>query len=874
MKTIYKVLIIVIVCLLSTRSYTQVYQYSDDGTKSCIDCQKSGIEDPPNTIGFNCFCFLIGNFGQFDQAYNANVSRQEQWLRGQEGLMKAEIEHRLAKNFTTFQEAQKSFFRWFEVNRISSDYQHSITENLNTSIGFSGTQRRFHVATASALEAWRSDLTKINQGQTVTDRFGDLKYGNRRIKDIRNMGELNTLISTERGKYNDQTERQKRQIIAERKMKKVKDEDLFENYLVQKYINHYNGLDYEEAIRFMTRYLIAGVNMSQYSYIMQYPFGNLGQAFSIRNADYTGELTTLVNLVSVPNPSVSHYTLGGDQAIYQHALFTYMGNNAYSYLSDKPEVDKYLNGFLANASYQYYENSSIQAAATFIKPYTLGRSYDPASFNFRALRPLGDHLQIQDRMNPNRAVRVSNMDYEISLTNGFRNFSNTLSVLFDRNDVFRDFEGGVYRDVFTDNDIAVSSQVTNEQLSYLFNIRFDSQLLAGSFPRIELVFANNIGRLLSQHGIRLETVLNDPFWAEIGVRLIQGETFDFDHLGRVENLMNTLQLNDVQVDWLMEHSAITTRIHNYLNSNAWSTISLQTMSTLLRLETESNHLINANQNKDILRTVTYYNDGIFDSETSFCGCSSSNIEIYKGYLNGEISDEQLFAIHNPTVEFQIQNPDGTFRIVSRLDFYLETATIREGVVREILAWSPLGDISEAGYELYDGNYGMAAANIALLFVPFDRVVIAGGKIVKIIFKKGDKIAEFTIKQMWDLHPFSRGRLIEEALAKTHYKDYLWTVNIPTANGKPNYFWPYFDFIKGNKVVSVKTTTATSGFGNIKKNIQDLATYVKGSATNGGIIINDVDLDIWVPEGYNQSLLDEVINLARQLDINLNILEFK
>lgn len=287
-----------------------------------------------------------------------------------------------------------------------------------------------------------------------------------------------------------------------------------------------------------------------------------------------------------------------------------------------------------------------------------------------------------------------------------------------------------------------------------------------------------------------------------------------------------------------------------------------------------NNLLNPTQDKEILRTVYYFNDGVVDSDISFCGCRSSNLLVRNDYLNGNITEEQLFSIHGAETDFMIQNPNGSWREVTRLQFNLEIATFNQEAVREVLAWTPIGDLTEATYEIFDENYGMAAANIGLLFVPFDRIITASGQAARYVFRTGNKVVQFTAEQIWRMHPFGRGRLIEDILSKTRYKDYLNTADILTANGQPNYFWPYFDFIKGNKVISLKTTYATSGFGSILKNINDLATYVKNSATNGGVLINNVELHIAVPEGYNQSLLNGVVQQANAQGIIVRIFEFK
>jgi len=267
----------------------------------------------------------------------------------------------------------------------------------------------------------------------------------------------------------------------------------------------------------------------------------------------------------------------------------------------------------------------------------------------------------------------------------------------------------------------------------------------------------------------------------------------------------------------------------------------------------------------VTQTLTYYNDGIVMSELSFCGCSTGNFHLKKQYEAGKVSFKQLGA---KTV-YQIQNDDGTFRNVTALEFGIHNQANPEAWL-DAAEWLPGGEVVEFGRAVKDKNYGQAAFVVGMAFVPFDKVLRTAGKATVWTFKHtAGKAVRFTAKQLWSKHPFFRGVIIEGIAAKTKYKNFAHML-FTGPNGAMTPYFPYFDFLKGNKAISLKTTNAKSGFGSIKKNIDDLFNFVKGSAKNGEVLINEVQVDIIVPDDYNQNLLKDVIQYGKDKGVKVKI----
>ena len=172
-----------------------------------------------------------------------------------------------------------------------------------------------------------------------------------------------------------------------------------------------------------------------------------------------------------------------------------------------------------------------------------------------------------------------------------------------------------------------------------------------------------------------------------------------------------------------------------------------------------------------------------------------------------------------------------------------------------IPFDAVGDAAAGAYYLYQGDYENATYCVIAIVVPFanGQMLKAGKYLVKKGLKGSLKAAEMTPKEIWKMSPGLRGEVIEDIMAKTRYKK-AGFIHMREVS----WYWPIFDFVKGNTVISVKTTTATKGFGSLIDNLKELEWLLRTrKATNGSTVITDASLDIYVPKGYDLNLLSEV-----------------
>jgi len=128
MKTLYKLCILGMICLVSKTAEAQIFQYSEDGTANFIDpvSQKSSER--------SCFCFAPFGF----RAFNLRIddlgasSLKEEWLYEQQLLLATAMTGTayfsmyngplgLPDNYN-FTEIQRDYFKTAETNDLRNRY--------------------------------------------------------------------------------------------------------------------------------------------------------------------------------------------------------------------------------------------------------------------------------------------------------------------------------------------------------------------------------------------------------------------------------------------------------------------------------------------------------------------------------------------------------------------------------------------------------------------------------------------------------------------------------------------------------------------------------------------------------------------------------
>ncbi|WP_025744022.1 hypothetical protein [Aquimarina pacifica] len=537
MKTIYRVLILGICLIAIQKTHAQFEEVK--AAKAVGDNEE---------IGFSCFCNFVSNFLAFEQALAAQQANQQRaWLEGQESLLKTEIEERLnSQSFNTFEEAQVAFFRSYETNRLSR-YQYypevkSLYEEETRTTSYGRSESKI---SQTALTGRLDDLNNEIFGIPAVHFFGDIAYEGQKIKNL-SRDQLKGYINEETDRYNTAQNLLERRKKYDAQYAIAQDEDRFEDFLAQKYIDHYRSLSYESRIRFMTRHLIAHNSPSRYVTVMQYPFGEESTKFSIGDRDYTYDLKNLLS--SIPaSVIVDDYEIETTEAIYQQMLNSHVGRSGQSKINGSTSLNKYARGFFKNTNANAI---ALDQLTTFIGDYTSSRDFTPPGHQL--LRANEGELLINDRLQPDIGV-YANIDTEVELFDGvitveaFGGIQHMMAVLFDGSNL--DFEGGVIRHFLENNDMEIHPDITDRQLEQVFTIT-DASLLEYDFM-VDYVLP--FGREFMQDATSMSRILSDPLYMRAAVEIMRGADYKLREMVPLLMLSDELDFSYEQERWLINN---------------------------------------------------------------------------------------------------------------------------------------------------------------------------------------------------------------------------------------------------------------------------------------------------------------------------------
>lgn len=131
-----------------------------------------------------------------------------------------------------------------------------------------------------------------------------------------------------------------------------------------------------------------------------------------------------------------------------------------------------------------------------------------------------------------------------------------------------------------------------------------------------------------------------------------------------------------------------------------------------------------------------------------------------------------------------------------------------------------------------------------------------------------KLTKPALAKIWDLHPFVRGWAAEVHIAATKYRS--WAHVGKMWHG----FFPIYDFIKGNKAVSLKTARRWSArtVSRLKSEAERIANYGSGWK-NGQTVIDDLRLEVRVPPSQLNKNWDPLIQFGKDIEVDIVVLPF-
>ncbi|MBQ0736473.1 hypothetical protein [Aquimarina celericrescens] len=568
MKTIYKIIMLGLLCLVSNLNHAQIVQYSEDGTKSCIDCdEKAGGER-------SCLCFAPFQLGIFNnEISNFGGSLKDKWLYEQELLLATAITgiayfdmynspFGLPSDYN-FTEIQLNYFQNVETNALAFDYFDKVDELLKTD-GYD------EVALQSATR--NADILSIRQreGTTNTSSYGDLKYQGRYLRDISN-SEIDNLLN-EQLNIRD-ANRGTAVLYGERhsRLERMLTDGYIARRLANNHVRHYVSLSYEGSIRFMTRYMV-WVN-EQDRHILSLPFGNPDNIYTLEE-DEVEDISSLMFRAMGDGPLMEGYTPrtfpdpDDNKVLFDLALnslptiardFIYRESNQF-----KSVVKKY-----------FEENKYSQEAMDMVKDLMTAHVQGSPMVNDRLVfshfggYPPGHPILLwhTGASLDGSIVRTWNISNEIS--------EDPMDSFFDVTDAFEgtlhpNTEGSlIRRALYRENITWDDSLYTNENLANIFDLSgFD---LSGIYPFGQLAFEDNIGQELKNNGFSQTEFFQSELLFQSALSMADSDLPTAEHYIRVYNLVNTLNLSQAQEDWLVGHKdqaeLLNILIQNNLDNN-------------------------------------------------------------------------------------------------------------------------------------------------------------------------------------------------------------------------------------------------------------------------------------------------------------------
>ncbi len=533
--------------LLSNTTQAQIVQYSEDGTQSCIDCEGKNSETVES-----CYCTQTIHISLFDQHLNAQANHlKESWLRNQEAILKRTMDGNPNDNFNDVQDKYFKDNLTNEVVRVEG-----LLDNHFKSLYNYDEQTIDNVSlNANVLNI------RVTDGVGTLNKYGDLKYNGKLLREMTDQEAKNLfdeqvgLVNGQHGGYVNYSKRRDQIDYALAN-------NQFRDYLAQEYINHFNRSDYEDAIRFMTGYILS-VNLNNPA-VLDIQFGSNPNIYEPIKRNHTPALANLIANNPFDNNPPPYPTMSEDVALFRYALNNHIKIddnwfNGREHL--KSDLKKHLE------MVRYYGHALTMHKRIFDQ-WILDRSYGSADINFTAEN---NTLVFQKETNQSLAMNV--VFPEDTWTGiSLRGYNNVLNSLFDNRIPRPEFEGEAIKDVFEDNSITIPT-LTYDEIAAIFDVgRYDYPIIGP--PQLPIVFSGTIGQTLWNAGLRFPDMLQYPYVIEGFQALARGETFDFAFRKKVYDLSNALSLNQAQTDWLVTHRSKTENLYNYYstlnNAGTWS----------------------------------------------------------------------------------------------------------------------------------------------------------------------------------------------------------------------------------------------------------------------------------------------------------------
>ncbi len=585
-------MIISMICLLSNSTYAQIYQYSEDGKNTFLESKSeylgSGLER-------ECYCFAPIQLPIFSSIFigvsNGSIpvsGGAAEWLRGQELLLASQMDGTQQNYFRmdqlgtlpgtyNFERIQKNYFKAAETNALAAEYYPKVEEYFKNTYNYNEATLNTATFKHKILDIRKREGTNnTTYGRLIYNGKYLANYSNEEI-DILLFKELN-IRKTQRANFLRYDKSRSR---AERSFK----EGWMSNYLTSQYIGHYQNLGYEDAVRFMTRYMVWARNRVEYPNYLIKPFGNPHNIFVLEDQDYTSRIAVNVDLGSTMEgwtPRVFTEP-NADNVLFNLALSNFddwdIPVGSFLRESKNKEVKEATRRYMET---HRYSRNALNAYKRIIQPFAhtqghIGADYSPSQTGF---------FDIGFGNVPNLLFSLQE-NIDNTTENGLWNMGGVLNALEESE---ADSLKWMHIAEFT-RDFLIANGYPN--LSTYFNLHEilrlfefkDSITNGGTAFRFSAFFTNDIGLRLAENGIRLLPMIDRPYVVEGTRALLNRQPFDFAFREMVYNLSNRLKLNDAQKSTLISYKTEAESINRYLIENNYSPESIEVVNKPINLLT-------------------------------------------------------------------------------------------------------------------------------------------------------------------------------------------------------------------------------------------------------------------------------------------------
>ncbi len=565
MKTIYKVVLVIVLYLVYNTTFAQILPYTTDGKNGCIECETETEEGGGFFFYFDRIHIPL--FEYYLPEDGTDIRRL--WLRQQELVMAQQITgidyspyNQPPPNFN-FNQIQFDYFMRSETNTLQTEYVPRITETLQNTAGYSPDLLGGASINSAGLHH-RIDMGSTNPG------LGDLKYNGKYLRDLTNTESINFLTY-------ETTVRNAQRLAAEihninaAKLNLAQENNMLSGILAQKYIDHYNNLGVEDAVRFMGRYMIADNEGD--SSINTILFGSPSNIFRLEDHNFTNELSTfVVNLPQTPVTQPQWGEMSRRDAFYHLALRDDIFDaTSRSTIQHKGETIETVKNYWYGMQYSHEAMGYVHH---IMSNYKNGQPFPFDKYPLQPATQIDFHNTYGDT-NPHLLAKFRMNTQSGSGTHIQYRTDALLHSLYE-NDFGQnpgDFFGGYMTNLFVVNNIDKPSYISNQDLHDMFQIT-EEGLLSPPNPdftndyTFNLMMRNNHAATLWNLGIQFPAMLQLPYVVEGLLALNRGEvtSFDFAFRKMVYDLRIDLELTDAEENWLIAHPIEAGEINQYYST--------------------------------------------------------------------------------------------------------------------------------------------------------------------------------------------------------------------------------------------------------------------------------------------------------------------